>query len=352
MTDPALTSSSTSTPPGLQTAVLPGRRLGPAFLIAAAVVLVLLVAGIWLDTRSQIGGLQRELVQKLAAAEQFNKDSRLLADQTREAFRALDLKVSTLESRFAETQNQRLALESLYTELSRSRDERVLAEIEQMLVIASQQLKLARNLKAALVALENADSRLQRADSTQFTRVRRAIQSDLERLKSAPSADIVGMALRIENIANQVEMWPLAMHERPAVQAPPPAGPKDSAFTRFVREFWHDARNLVRIERVSRPEIPLLAPAQSFFLRENLKIRLLSARVSLSSQDEANYKSDLREASQWIRRYFDAKDKKVALALSTLEQLNASDVSIELPGIHASLEAVHQDKLARERGIR
>lgn len=335
-----------------QPAPLPGRGHGPALLIAAVVLVLLLVAGIWLDTRGQIGDLQRELVQKLAAAEQFNKDSRLLADQTREAVRVLDLKVNTLESRFAETQNQRLALESLYMELSRSRDERVLAEVEQMLVIASQQLKLARNLKAALVALENADSRLQRADSTQFTQVRRAIQGDLERLKSAPSADIVGMALRIENIANQVELWPLAMHERPAVHPAPAANPNDSAFTRFLREFWQDGRNLVRIEMVSRPEVPLLAPAQSFFLRENLKIRLLSARVSLSSQDEANYKSDLRAASQWIQRYFDTSDKKVALALSTLGQLNASDVSIELPGIHASLDAVHQDKLARERGIR
>lgn len=329
-----------------------GGRFGTILRVLGVVVVLLLVLGIWLDTRSQIGGLQRELVQKLAAAEQFNKDSRLLVDQTRDAFRALDLKVNTLESRFAETQNQRLALESLYTELSRSRDERVLAEVEQMLMIASQQLKLARNLKAALVALENADARLQRADSTQFTQVRRAIQSDLERLKSAPFADVVGMALRIENVANQVELWPLAMHERPAVPAVPPADPKDGAFTQFLREFWQEARNLVRIEWVSRPEAPLLAPAQIFFLRENLKIRLLSARVGLSSQDESNYKSDLREAGQWIRRYFDVTDKKVALALSTLEQLANSAVSIELPEITGSLEAVHQNKLARERGIR
>ncbi len=332
------------------------RRLGVIFLILGIVVVGLIVLGIWLDTRNQIASLQRELIQKLAAAEQFNKDSRMLVDQSREAVRALDLKANTLESRFAETQNQRLALESLYYELTRSRDERVLAEVEQILMIASQQLQLARNLKAALVAVENADGRLQRADSAQFTQVRRAIQADIERLKSAPFVDITGMGLRIENIANQVELWPLAMYERPAEDKPTlptrPAQPDAGGFSQFMREFWQDARNLVRIQHITHEQPPLLTPTQSYFLKENLKIRLLSARVALLSQDEPSYKADLRQATDWINRYFEVKDKKVALGLSTLKQLSDNAMSIELPTISASLEAVRQDMLARERGIR
>lgn len=319
----------------------------------AIAVLALIALGIWLDTRNQISQLQRELIQKLAAAEQFNKDSRERVDQARETLRIMELKVNTLESRFAETQNQRLALESLYTELSRSRDERVLAEVEQMLMIASQQIQLARNLKAALVALENADGRLQRADGAQFTHVRRAIQADIAKLKSAPFVDITGMGLRLENIANQVELWPLAAYARPAQDRSAPT-PKRAGggFTDFLREFWEDARDLVRIQRVNQEPTPLLTPAQDYFLKENLKIRLLSARVGLSSQDEASYKADLRQAIEWINRYFEVKDKKVALGLATLTQLSASNVSIELPDIGASVEAVRQDMRVRERGIR
>lgn len=324
-------------------------------LTVGVLVFVLVVLGIWLDTRNQIGTLQRELVHKLASAEQFNKDGRLLVDQMRETVRAIDLKVNTLESRFAETQNQRLALEALYTELSRSRDERVLAEVEQILVIANQQLQLARNVKAALVALENADGRLQHGDSAPFTQIRRAIQSDMALLKAAPYVDISGMGLRLDNISTQVDLWPLLMNERPA-ESPPAKAPAGTSggdgFVQFLREFWRDVRNLVRIERLEHSAPPLLAPQQSFFLRENLKLRLLSARVNLSSQDETTYKSDLRQALEWIERYFDGRDKKVALARTTLQQMANSTISIELPMISASIESIRHEILIRERGIR
>lgn len=315
---------------------------------------VLIALAIWLDTRNQIGALQRELVHKLAAAEQFNRDSRLLVDQMRESVRAIDLKVNTLESRFAETQNQRLALEALYTELSRSRDERVLAEIEQILLIANQQLQLARNVKAALVALENADSRLQRSDSAQFNQVRRAIQGDMQKLKAAPFVDITGMGLRLDNISTQVDLWPLLMHERPPEHsaARPAGAAQEGGIAQFMREFWNDVRNLVRIERLEHQAAPLLAPQQSFFLRENLKLRLLSARVNLSSQDETPYRSDLRQSIEWIDRYFDVRDRKVSLARANLDQMSQSTLSIELPVITASIEAVRQELMVRERGIR
>src|SRR6266542_2987440 len=67
-------------------------------------------------------------------------------------------------ARLAESQSQSLALEALYQDLSRNRDEWQLAEIEQVLAIASQQLQLARNVRAALLALQLADSRLARTD--------------------------------------------------------------------------------------------------------------------------------------------------------------------------------------------
>lgn len=334
-------------------ALPPGRWQG--IIITAGVVLVVaLVLGIWLDTRNQIGALQRELVQKLAASEQFNKDGRLLVDQMRETVRAVDLKVNTLESRFAETQNQRMALEALYTELSRSRDERVLAEIEQILLIANQQLQLARNVKAALVALDNADGRLQRSDSAPFTQIRRAIQADAERLKTAPFVDITGIGVRLDNISTQVDLWPLLMLERPPETRPgtAPGQAREGGVVQFLREFWQDARNLVRIHRLDHEPAPLLTPQQSFFLRENLKLRLLSARVNLSSQDETGYKSDLRQSVEWIDRYFDRADKKVVLARTTLSQLAQSPISIELPVINATIEAVRHEIAVRERGIR
>ena len=151
----------------------------------------------------------------LVEAEAYNKESRQVASQTQAAMHDLEYKIGMLESRLSETQNQRLALEGLYLELSRNRDERILAEVEQILLVGSQQLQLAGNLKAALIALESADSRLQRADSAQFTGLRRAIRLDIERLKAAPYVDVIGMSLRLDTLAHQAASLPLAMDERP-----------------------------------------------------------------------------------------------------------------------------------------
>jgi uroporphyrin-3 C-methyltransferase len=85
-------------------------------------------------------------------------------DQSKE----LQLKVGVLESRQLEAQSQQLALEQLYQDLSKNRDEWALAEIEQVLSTASQQLQLAGNVQGALIALQNADRSLSRSDKPQF----------------------------------------------------------------------------------------------------------------------------------------------------------------------------------------
>jgi len=311
-----------------------------------------LLAALWIDTRNQIHGLQQELVRKLAEADNYNKESRQAAGQARDTVRDLEYRLGVIESRVAETQNQRLALEALYLELTRSRDERVLAEVEQILLIASQQLQLAGNVKAALIALEAADSRLQRADSAQFNGLRRAIRRDTERLKSTPYVDVAGMSLRLDAIDHEVDAFPLAMYELPAEDKPAAARPDENAMTRLAREAWEDVRSLIRIQRVDRDDIPLISPPQAFFLRENLRLRLMSARVALLAHEEDSFKADTRAASDWLRRYFSTKDRKVGEALATLKQLAAAEVTIEVPDISGSLEAVRNAKLVRERGLR
>jgi uroporphyrin-3 C-methyltransferase len=351
-------------PPGAQVSSPPppprwrrlvnGARTRSTPLLLVAVAGLVLLAALWVDTRNRIHDLREQLASELGRAQAFNEQSRQGVEQAQAALRNLEYKVGMLESQMSTTHNQRLALESLYLELSRSRDERVLAEVEQMLLIGDQQLQLAGNVKSALIALENADARLSRADSTQFTELRRAIRRDIDRLKSAPFLDIVGMSLRLDTLAHQAETFPLAMYERPG-EPEAAAGPKpvpEGTLARLVRETWADLRSLIRIQRVDSADVPLVSPSQAFFLRENLRMRLLSARIALLAHDEAGFKADTRSAADWLARYFDVKDKRVASGLGMLKQLSDSDVSIDLPDISGSLQAVRNHKLIRERGLR
>ena len=44
------------------------------------------------------------------------------------------------------------------------------------------------------------------------------------------------------------------------------------------------ARNLVRVSRIDEPEAVLLAPEQGFFVRENVKLKLINARLEVLSR--------------------------------------------------------------------
>lgn len=322
----------------------------PAVLVAVLALAVL--AWQWYDSRQQIHSLQTELAQRLAAADSEAKQSRGVAEQVREATREAQVKLGVLEAKLQESQNQQIALEALYQELSRSRDESLLADVEQTLLVASQQLQLAGNVKSALIALQAADARLARLDRPQLAGLRKVIARDVEKLKLAPYVDVIGMSARIDNLMTLVDVLPLAMEAR-APAAPQPeksaADADKNTWTRLTRELWRDMRELVRIEKMDRPDVPLLTPGQTYFLRENLRMRLLSARLALLAHDEKSFKADLKAAREWLTRYYDGRDKAVANAIAAVRQLNDSQISIELPDLVASLDAVRNYRLVRER---
>jgi uroporphyrin-3 C-methyltransferase len=318
-----------------------------------ALIAVALAAGLatlyWFDARNRIGATQEELARRLRDIENDARDARSIARQSQEAMREAQVKVAQLEARLAESESQRLALEALYQELSRNRDEWQLAEIEQMLAIASQQLQLAGNVRAALLALQLAEARLAKGERPQFAPVQRALARDIERLKAAPVPDIAAMSSRIDSLVAGVDALPLAFEERSVPAREKPASQDGGFWSRLGSEVWSELKQLVVVRQVGSSEPPLVPPPQTYFLRENLRLRLLNARLSLLARDEAGYREDLRAAEGWIRRYFDARSKHTADAVAQLKQLSESSLVFEMPTITESLEAVRGFKSRRTR---
>jgi uroporphyrin-III C-methyltransferase len=328
----------------------------PAALLALAVALAAAASSAWqwYHGRNEISALRQELARRLADSDTQAKESRIVAEQVRQAVADAQVKLGVLESRVAESQNQQIALEALYQELSRNRDEWAYAEIEQSLFIATQQLALAANVKAALIALQNADARLQRMDRPQVTALRKAINRDIERLKAVPHVDTVAISVRLDNLIGLVDRMPLAMEVRPQPEQPSAgnSAPDGNWWTRLWRETWTELRQLVRVQHMNQPDVPLLAPTQSYFLRENLKLRLIGARLALLSRDSESYKADLKAARDWLGRYYDKGNSDVAHALSALRNLHDAEVSIEAPDIAGTLEAMRALRVTRERSAR
>lgn len=315
---------------------------------------LLLVAGLWVDMRVQIADMRQETSRRLATADNLAKENHLLAKQSQEALAAVQAKVSVLEARLAEMQGQSLSLQAMSDELSSRRDEHVLAEVVQAVTLAMQQLQFAGNVELALMALQDAEARLANVAQPRFAILRNLLIRDIARLKSMPDADITGLAFKIESVAAVAGELPLAFEQRPqAVVAPATsaASPINSTYWRgLVADLWNELHQLIRIERIERNAPVLLSPGQGVFLRENLKLRLLGARLALLQRDGKTFHEDLRQAQEMLERYFDRRAKPVAAALATVKALAATDVGLNLPSLNETLSVANGLKLARERG--
>jgi len=333
--------------------------------------LIFLLALQWWTSRTDISDLRRELAQRLQSGENLNTQTKLIANRVDDEVKALQGKVAVLEAKQVESQGQQLALEQLYQDLAKNRDDWALAEVEQVLSTASQQLQLAGNVRGALIALQNADARLSRADRPQFIAVRRAIARDVDNLKSLPSVDLTGIAVRIDALIGQVDLIPLLSDEKPFVVAPSPKSKlskdaiKDSGkegrdakssavddwrtallqrWTAWSSELWNEIRQLVRVRSVNNPEALLLSPEEAFFARENLKLRLLNARMALLSRNDSAFRSDLLEADRALLRYFDTRARQTQAAHEIIRQLQDSVLNIDMPTLSHSLAAVRQSR--------
>jgi uroporphyrin-3 C-methyltransferase/uroporphyrinogen III methyltransferase/synthase len=349
---------------------LPGLLQQPGFRLKVVIgALALLLALQWWNARTDVTDLRREVAQRLQSGEQTNSQTKLIASRVDDELKVLQGKVALLEAKQIESQGQQLALEQLYQDLAKNRDDWALAEIEQVLSTASQQLELAGNIRGALIALQNADTRLSRADRPQFIAIRRAIAKDMENLNSLPNIDLTGIALRLDTLVAEIDSMPLLADERPAQLAPPnktrltPLPGSGSAAVSAVpvleddwrsrwlnrwhswsSDLWHDIRDLVRIRTVGSPEALLLSPGQAFFARENLKLRLLNARLALLSRNDAAFRSDLAEADRALSRYFDTRSRQTQAGREQIRALQESVLNIEMPTLSHSLNAVRQSR--------
>lgn len=336
------------------------------------VVMVVVFLWQWLDERRIINDMQQQLAKKIAETEGISKADRLLLTQSQDQASELYTKVAMLETRYAELHNQRAALESLYNDLSVSRDEVALAEVEQMLLNAAQQLQLSANVRAALIAMQSADARLQRIGRPSLKDLRITIGQDMDRLRALPNVDITGINHQLAKLIAAVDELPLAYQQRvagekllmeplairPGEQTTPakplvmPGQPGETSGQKLLREIWQEMKQLVRIENTGKDELPLLLPNQEFFLRENLKLRLLSARIALLSRDEVVFRQELKTTQQWTARYFDTRSPAGSAMLAGLKRLAASSISVELPDLSPSLQAVRNYRLTREKAAR
>lgn len=320
-----------------------GRNWVTMLLAVGLLIAFAAVAWQWAYSRERIGELRQELAQRLGDGDSTAREARAEARLATEGISSLQVRLAGVEAQVSESQGQQAALEALYQSLSRNREEQVLAEVEQAVVLAAQQLQLAGNTEAALTALQGAEARLAQLDAGPLVTLRKALGNDIEQLKTSPHADISGLSVKLDLLAGRVDDLGLAFTGE--AQSTPVERPEPSTSNQFVamavqfgKELWAELRQLIRVERFDTPDPVLLSPAQSVFLRENLRLRLLSARLALLSRDSVSYKSDIEQSIKWLQRYFDLRSEAVQRTVEELGQLQGVEFASErMPSLSDTL---------------
>jgi len=345
-------------------------------------VMVVVFSWQWLEGRRILDDMQQQLAKKIDEMEGNSKANRQLLTHNQDQVNELNARLATLESRYGEVQNQHGTQENLNNDLMVSRDETALAEVEQMLLNAAQQLQTSANVRAALIFMQSADARLQRMNRPASRNLSKIIGRDMDKLRALPIVDITGMNRQLNKLLAAVDGLPLAYQRRAAdgklvsghlnePNTKPPQGvhhevpdgvavlpaqvvppENESAGQKLLREIWQEMKQLVEIENTGKDEIPLLLPDQQFFLRENLKLRLLSVRIALLSRDEVVFRQELKTTQLWTARFFDTKSPAVLEMLTEMKKLSVTKISIELPDLSSSLQAVRNYRLTSEKAVR
>lgn len=318
-----------------------GGWVSPLGLVLAVLALAA-VGGLFWHMQERLQDLEVQLARRIGQFDTSSAEARAAAKEARATIDTMVARIAALETRAMETQNQQLALEAVYQELARGQDERLLADIEQTLLLADQQLQMAGNVRAALLGLDAAEARLARMKKPQFDRLREAISHDAARLKLLPAADVQGINARLDALLLNVDQLKLETEPEPATKVEREekvAGPMDW-MERLARETFAEIKQLVRIRRLDNPGLELLAPSQIYFLRQNLKLRLLSARLSVLQRDEATFRADVAAARAWIERYFRSSDEIGAGMTKDLKAMEAMPVALQNADLRESLKVL------------
>ena len=369
---PAEPAAAVAAPAASEAHAIPGRWIAAGAAVLAGLAAAALVYA-W-NTQQRVKALEQQMVKRQEDSGALAAEAQMLSRQAQDNARDAAAKVALLEVRVAEATLQRTQLEELIQSMSRSRDENVLADVEASIRVALQQSAITGSAEPLVVALKQAEDRLARQNQPRLEGVRRAIVQDLERVRAAAAVDVSTLAIRLDEVVRLVDELPLLSTPlasrnaarapaRPATAASAPAmvaaasAPASAAsaavavdaawiealgtrWAGLAATLWAEVRGLVRVTPIEQPEAMLIAPEQAFFLRENLKLRLLNARLALLSRQFDTAQSDLRDAQTALDRYFDRGARRTVTAIDLVKQVQAQARQVAVPRPDATLAAI------------
>jgi uroporphyrin-III C-methyltransferase len=298
---------------------------------------------------AKLSGIQEQLARQSADTGSQAVEARVTSKQAEELARETAARLSVTDAKLSEVSLQRSQLEELMQSLSRSRDENLVVDIESAIRLAQQQAQLTGSVQPLLAALNSAEQRLTKVAQPRLAPVLRAVTRDIERIKATSVADTPALLFKLDELVRVVDTLPLlnavgvVNKEKPVQAVPATSWAKAismSWWEKVLSDIWDDAQNLIRVSRIDKPEASMLAPDQSYFVRENLKLRLLNARLGLLARHFDAVQSDMKQANDDLAHYFDMQTRQGQTTLALAREVLAQSKQIEIPRVDDTIAAL------------
>lgn len=322
-----------------------------AFAGVTALALIGALVSVW--TVFKLNGIQEILAKQTSDVSTQAVEARVTAKQAEELARDTAARLAVTDAKLSEVALQRAQLEDLMQSLSRSRDENLVVDIESAIRLAQQQSQLTGSVQPLLAALQSSQMRLTKVAQPRLAPLLRAIVRDIEQIKATPVTDTPTLLIKIDELVRAVDNLVLLNAVGASAvsnaSAKPATAPDTLSWARAIsmswwekmlNDLWRNAQGLVRISRIDRPEASLLAPEQSYFVRENLKLRLLNVRLAVLARHFESAQADMNQVSRDLNKYFDVASGQGPLTLALAREVLAQSKNTEIPRIDATLAAL------------
>ena len=350
--DNPTSTTSTDVPTDAKKSAWQGQFAMWAFAGVTALALIGALVSVW--TVFKLNGIQEILAKQTSDVSTQAVEARVSAKQAEELARDTAARLAVTDAKLSEVALQRAQLEDLMQSLSRSRDENLVVDIESAIRLAQQQSQLTGSVQPLLAALQSSQMRLTKVAQPRLAPLLRAIVRDIEQIKATPVTDTPTLLIKIDELVRAIDNLALlnavgATTSNNATTKLADATPETLSWARAIsmswwekmlNDLWRNAQGLVRISRIDRPEASLLAPEQSYFVRENLKLRLLNVRLAVLARHFESAQADMNQVTRDLNKYFDVASGQGPLTLALAREVLAQSKNTEIPRIDATLAAL------------
>lgn len=220
----------------------------------------------------------------------------------------------------------------------------LLTEADFLLNNALRKLVLDNDVDTSIALLKVADETLSKVVLPEVTSVRNAIHADLKNLLSLNNVDQNAIMQDLSELANNVD-------ELTVLNVNFDEDPNNDKLTDSLDDWKENAEksavsflnHFIRVTPKKANDKALLAPNQDIYLRENIRLRLQIAILSVPRQQDDLYKQSLQTVASWIRTYFDTNTDVAQNFLKNLDELAEQSIYVDVPTQLSGLNAL--DKL-------